>query len=584
MLVILTVTTDLVAMAVTLWMAFYLFARGFPNLLTMKAALSLLAVAVFFLGTFNNFFVQTTGTATLRAVLLVIAMTCWYSVTFHLFSEINRKRFQWMEIGVYTLSLICIVLLLATKAAFLREQGNNLYVAQMERSLVYSVYGATQAILALGLLFNLLMEERIRFTVQGRYFLFATIFPVLGVVYGIFSLIVTGPPMLRLIQDALVFGGVFMLGISVALHQNLVERRVILQDFPVEGGTMLALVLLYILIGTFLGVEQKFVGLLVAFIIFSHSIYDLSREFLERRRIRDDTNFRRKIRLIEHENAGEKKFQMYLQQGLDHLCEMLDTSAGIIAVHRDGKTVVMAGRNSVEVGSEISVSMNGSEDVFHPAEKIKNIEWATFAFEGPNQVALVGMGASNVKLNYSTGDLDLFTEFADHVGILASIGISQPTVNVQVQMAEEEQSHEDGLELAAGMMMETLSSNVDAGFVKMVEDALRKFSDFIMLGQSSLAEWIHVKGDSHIERGKKVQGILRQGVETLRPAESRPPEPLPRVWYNYVVLHDAYINGVINREVMARLYISEGTFNRTRRNALRGVARWLLEENKAGKI
>jgi DNA-binding CsgD family transcriptional regulator len=45
------------------------------------------------------------------------------------------------------------------------------------------------------------------------------------------------------------------------------------------------------------------------------------------------------------------------------------------------------------------------------------------------------------------------------------------------------------------------------------------------------------------------------------------------------VLHDAYVEGVPNREIMARLYISEGTFNRTRRNAIRGLARLLAEKN-----
>jgi DNA-binding CsgD family transcriptional regulator len=41
-----------------------------------------------------------------------------------------------------------------------------------------------------------------------------------------------------------------------------------------------------------------------------------------------------------------------------------------------------------------------------------------------------------------------------------------------------------------------------------------------------------------------------------------------------------YVEGVQNREIMARLYISEGTFNRTRRNAIRGLARLLVEKIK----
>jgi hypothetical protein len=117
-------------------------------------------------------------------------------------------------------------------------------------------------------------------------------------------------------------------------------------------------------------------------------------------------------------------------------------------------------------------------------------------------------------------------------------------------------------------------------FVKIVEDGLRHFSDYIILGQSPLADWLGAEAESHIEHGKQVQSFLAACIESLRPAGARPPEPLPRVWYSYAVLHDAYIQGVPNREIMARLYISEGTFNRTRRNALRGLARLLMEKYK----
>lgn len=93
--------------------------------------------------------------------------------------------------------------------------------------------------------------------------------------------------------------------------------------------------------------------------------------------------------------------------------------------------------------------------------------------------------------------------------------------------------------------------------------------------------WISVEGESHIERGKELQQTLLQAIETLRPPGKRPAEPLPRIWYNYTVLHDAYVECVPNREIMARLYISEGTFNRTRRNALRGLARHFAEQKRA---
>ena len=127
-------------------------------------------------------------------------------------------------------------------------------------------------------------------------------------------------------------------------------------------------------------------------------------------------------------------------------------------------------------------------------------------------------------------------------------------------------------------MLDALTTHPDSEFIKMVEEALRHWHDCIELGQSPLAEWAKVEGGSHVERGKQLQQLLNDSIESLRPADKRPPEPLPRTWYNYAVLHDAYVEGAQNREIMARLYISEGTFNRTRRNAIRGLARLLVEK------
>ena len=126
--------------------------------------------------------------------------------------------------------------------------------------------------------------------------------------------------------------------------------------------------------------------------------------------------------------------------------------------------------------------------------------------------------------------------------------------------------------------MAALSTASDTDFIRAVEDGLRHLADYITLGQLSLADRLNIHAESQVECGKQLNKLLIDSIESLRPAEKRPPEPLPRVWYNYAVLHDAYVEGVPNREIMARLYISEGTFNRTRRNALRGLARMLMEK------
>jgi hypothetical protein len=55
---------------------------------------------------------------------------------------------------------------------------------------------------------------------------------------------------------------------------------------------------------------------------------------------------------------------------------------------------------------------------------------------------------------------------------------------------------------------------------------------------------------------------------------------LPREWHAYTILHEAYVEDVPNRDIMAKLYVSEGTFNRPRRKALHAVARAMLEAKR----
>jgi hypothetical protein len=107
--------------------------------------------------------------------------------------------------------------------------------------------------------------------------------------------------------------------------------------------------------------------------------------------------------------------------------------------------------------------------------------------------------------------------------------------------------------------------------------ALQHLSDYTLLGASPLVKQLHISGPDHMQRGKLLREKLLRAVESLSPAPVRPAGVLPREWQAYVILHDAYVEDVPNREIMARLYISEGTYNRLRRRALLAVAQALLE-------
>ena len=129
--------------------------------------------------------------------------------------------------------------------------------------------------------------------------------------------------------------------------------------------------------------------------------------------------------------------------------------------------------------------------------------------------------------------------------------------------------------LAAGG--DTRQTRLDNGDRVCVEEGFRNIHDYSKLGRSPLVELFEIEGVDHIECGKQVQRNLIYLVEKLRPRGNPPPEPLPREWHSYIILYDAYVEEKLARDIMGKLYISEGTYYRTRRRALRGVARALLE-------
>ncbi|MFN8413243.1 MAG: hypothetical protein U0Z26_12720 [Anaerolineales bacterium] len=572
-----TLLIDLIAMATCLWMAFYLFARGFPSKITLRGAFLLLALSAFFLGAYNNLFNQISGTAAWRATFLILGIGTWHDITLQLLPAHTRKSHLPWTVGIYTIGLVAILLLLTTSNAFVGEKGNVLYVARMGVGLPYILYGIFEILALISIHYNLLAHDRVGVTSQGRYFLLASLFIVTGVGYGIIALAIS-PPMPRLIQDLIIFSGVFMIGISVARHQTLVERRTTLQDFPVTSLTVLLFAFAYALIAVRLGLSLQLVGYLVAFVVLTHALYDLVREFLERLRIHKEGTFRKQLHQLESENSSEKTLRSRLQEGLNLLCNTLNASSGFIAVKDGEEFVVTASKSSVQLDRRFSTSTLSYEDIsINPNELFPNIVCFAPTFDGRTQIAIVGLGKPQNRLEYSHGDLELLSEVTDQVGTIVSLSNLQPQLGLVITQSEMNQNEANFI---AGEMLDSIGTPPDQNFVKLVEEGLRHLSDYIALGQSPLADILEVKAGSHIERGRELQSLLVASIELLRPAEKRPPEPLPRVWYNHAVLHDAYVEGVPNREIMARLYISEGTFNRTRRNAIRGLARLLMEKNQ----
>ena len=561
MLAAVTQVTHYLAMSISLWMAFHLFARGYPNRITLRAVLALLAIAVFFLDTYNHNHLFAHNSGPFRAALLVIALDCWYSVTFALLSPNSQTRYRRMEIAIYLLGAASVLSLVFSGGEPMPD-ANNLHTARLDGNLTNVVYGAAQIAAAAGTLFNLMIHDQIRKTTEGRYYLYASSLLVLSLMYGIISLM-SPASFPRVIEDGLVFGGIFLLGLSVARHQSLVERRTIWQDFPIAMLGMTVIVSFYLVICVLLGIPSAYWATLTGLIITTHSMYDLGREAVERWRAREENRLRRKPRL--QTDSNDDALRLHLDGRLALLLRALNAAEGLIAIPQNDKLTAVSSRGALPVDSELPVVSAANEGVFRIDETLPPLLWASQSFEGMQPIALVAIGRPRAKLAYSSGELDLLEEFTEDIGTLTSIS-----------MAGKAASKPE----ADRILSEPILPQESDDFVKTVEEALRHFGDSLFLGQSPLADQVGISGDSHIERGKQVQSLLREAIQSLRPQGERPSEPLPREWYNHVVLHDAYIKGVPNREVIARLYVSEGTFHRIRRHAARGVARYLAEKKR----
>lgn len=113
------------------------------------------------------------------------------------------------------------------------------------------------------------------------------------------------------------------------------------------------------------------------------------------------------------------------------------------------------------------------------------------------------------------------------------------------------------------------------GIVEWVEDALHHLYDYAYLGEHPLSVLRATSlngGHTRLDQGRHVHELLVAAIEKLRPGGDEPEEP-PRSWWPYLVLRDSYMVGDSRREIMLRLYLSEGTYNRVRKHGVRSVAK-----------
>jgi hypothetical protein len=189
---------------------------------------------------------------------------------------------------------------------------------------------------------------------------------------------------------------------------------------------------------------------------------------------------------------------------------------------------------------------------------------------------------------FSDDDLDLIEDIADRVaGVVHTASLQKATV-LHIETMARQFRHQEA-ELQAQMravLRKEATKPIAAGwdeaeFNELVEDALRHIGDYSYLGQhklaslevvSALVDCVEYDQVTHLDRGRALHKLLTTCIDKLNPSGSRP-DPPTREWRAYVILQDCYVEGMRNRDVMNLLYISEATFHRARRRAVKAVAR-----------
>jgi hypothetical protein len=558
----LTSLIDFLNMAIALWIAVYIFARGRNNRITFRAVILLLAVAFYF---FNSFtFEINPASRLMRTGALLIAVVAAHNLTYYLLPENLQAKLIWMPRIVFGMGLVAAFVLAALPDF---PPTSYLYINPPILASWSVVVDAYFLLASLAIVYNLFLIARAGYRPLNFSFYLALFFGLSVIGYALVGAILR-IPLLRLVGSLLLLTALILLGYSIARHQVLIERRTIPYDFVITALAIGVVTVLFMLVGIQMELSGFQLVLIAILVITSFSIYDLVRDSIVRLYAQREQEEHRLVQQIARNSIGQNLLQQNLEAILEILCQSVQASSGFIGILSGDEYLVKATRDSLPIDDALPKKEVELEDLTRPKGLLRlHAAWLAPAYCGGEQIAVIGISGRTGLKDFTRDDLFWLEDVADHT---AKLIFANGRQSGEMDLALEETLLDDD-------DLEKLVKKPDPDSIKLVEEGLKNLNDYIVLGKSPLADQLAVDGETHIERGKAVHDLLVETIKSLRPEGERPAEPLPREWHNYVIINDAYIEDIRDREIMAKLYISEGTYYRTRRRALRGVTRALME-------
>jgi hypothetical protein len=574
----LTLITNFLCMAISLWFAIYLLARSPANPLTFRAVVALIALAFYYNSAFHDVIDSNSDTGSVRSLTTLIALIAAHDLTHYLLPAQQRKRLYLAARVVVLLGVVAMVLLFTAPRT---AECDPRYTCPSNIIYPWYIIDSFKVLFFFAILYNLWLIKKSAVPLDNIAFYVSLLFGTSTIAYSLVGTILN-VDLPRFIPSTAMLVALSLLLYSVAHNQSFVARRRFQYDLLITLLTITVIVAIYVISAWQIGLGPSGILLLAVLAIFTHSAYDFVREFLDHMFRTQEGRIRQELRQMARDTSSEEALPRFMKRGLAILCHNLRASYGLIALHQDGQYQVVASLHSLPVGTQLSTPEIPPDVTGGMYTNLMGYKlWLVPAFVGSEQVAVVGVGSRKDLVPFTEEDLYWIEDIAEEIGWMASLylkgrtGIAATSVDSLVKVVNPLQAPFDDFE--ADELFSKLAYKLDPELVKSVEEGLRNLKDYSKLGKSPLVSILAVQAKDHLECGKQVQVKLNSIIEKLRPMGDLPAEPLPREWYAYTILHDAYVENRMAREIMSKLYISEGTYYRLRRHALRGITRAMLE-------
>jgi hypothetical protein len=608
MLITTTILINFISLIAAVWLGIYVITRNPRSLVSWLTGLTLWSVAGLFLNMllalnpppipqdypewmtillpfWTPEIINQTSSSWMQGWLVVPAIVIWHHVTI-LLRQGGMNPWRWTRVILgYLVALAAVLLLVYTNLIFYKGAGDPIYMNTFTPGPLYPLFMLLLILFTIFCLVNLWRSARAAPSIMQRnqlnILILATLIAGLTgpveVTTEIFSI---GAP--RVFLSILLGFAIVLIGYGVAQYSALVQGRTIRRDFIYNAFVMIIISTLYILVtrisAQFFDVPPAVYIFIVLLAIITHSLTDYARQVL------DYVFFNRERRSIRHnlsllaESVGEHSLTESLDMLFASLCSSVRATTGIIILFDELQLKIKSSYNWREENLPLSRGDLAADDVTHlePGHfppPLSDMVLLIPLYGNSDQAGAILLGTPINGVRYSKADVDQLLYPSDH--ILEAIQAAEKEIEYLEKLPEITQAQN----IMRGEPNQEIS-------IKMVEDALRNLFDYAHLGDSPLVRLGIVRaevpagGTTHIDDGKAVNKVITAAVDKLRPGEEMPAEPLPREWHPYTILYGAYIEDRLNRDIMSQLYISEGTFNRTRRAAIRSVRR-MLEELEA---